>query len=72
VDLDPYEIAVFDEVAGDALDVLGYDRSGLRRSWGARAEAATLDARITLRRARRRYAERASRAAQSLYRRARA
>ena len=75
VDLPPHDIAVFDEVAGAALDALGYDRSGLRRSLAARAEAATIEARITLRRTRKRYVRRATRALERLrgsYRRARA
>jgi hypothetical protein len=75
VDLSPHDIAVFDEVAGTALDALGYPRSGLRRSLAARAEAATIEARITLRRTRKRYARRAERLVERLegrYRRARA
>ncbi len=72
VDLTPYEIAVFDEVAGEALDALGYDRSGLKRSLKARIEAETLDARIVFRRRRRFYGRRISRATRSIYRHARA
>jgi Sulfotransferase family len=49
VDLAPRQIAVFDEVAGDALDELGYPRSGLRRSWRARAVAASTEVRIRAR-----------------------
>ena len=71
-DLTPRQITVFDEVAGSALDALGYERSGLRRSLVARAEAATIEQRIVLRRSRKRYAKRFTNAAQSLYRRARA
>ncbi len=72
VDLTPYEIAVFDEVAGTALDVLGYERSGLRRSTAARLEAATIELRLMLTRARKRSAKRLTRAKRSLYRRVRA
>jgi hypothetical protein len=50
VDLTPTQIRVFDEVAGDALDVLGYERSGLARSWRARASAVETTVRCEARR----------------------
>jgi hypothetical protein len=36
----PHQVRVFEEIAGDALDVFGYERSGLSRSYGVRAELA--------------------------------
>jgi hypothetical protein len=50
VDLTPHQIAVFDEIAGDTLEELGYPRSGLRRSWKARATAIATDVRFQARR----------------------
>jgi hypothetical protein len=50
VDLTPHQIAVFDELAGDTLDELGYPRSGLRRSWRARAAAVSTEVRVQTRR----------------------
>ena len=61
VDLSPREIAVFDEIAGEGLDVLGYPRSGLRRSVPALAEAGATECRMRARRARRVYSRRAGR-----------
>ncbi len=61
VDLSPHEIAVFDEIAGDGLDVLGYPRSGLHRSVSAFAEAGATEWRMRARRARRVYSRRAGR-----------
>ena len=55
LDLTPHQISVFDEIAGTALDALGYERSGLRRSSRARAEAAAVEAKMTARRTRRVY-----------------
>jgi hypothetical protein len=45
VDLTPHQIAVFDEIAGDTLEEVGYQRSGLRRSWKARVVAVTTEVR---------------------------
>ncbi len=61
VDLSPHEIAVFDGIAGTGLDVLGYPRSGLRRSPAAFAEASATELRMQARRARRVYSRRAGR-----------
>lgn len=61
VDLTPQEIAVFDEIAGNGLDVLGYPRSGLRRSLPALTSAGTTELRMRARRARRVYSRRAGR-----------
>ena len=58
VDVSPRDIAVFDEIAGEALDLLGYPRSGLRRSAGAIARAETVELRMRVRRARRVYSRR--------------
>lgn len=61
VDLSPYEIKVFDEIAGTALDQLGYPRSGLARSPKAALEAGVTELRMRARRARRVYGRRAGR-----------
>jgi Sulfotransferase domain. len=71
LDLTPHQIAVFDEVAGTALDALGYERSGLRRSWRARAEAAAVEIKIQARRTRRVYLPRVTRKLTTGYRRVR-
>jgi hypothetical protein len=69
VDLTPYQIAVFDEVAGSALDAVGYERSGLRRSPRARLAARAVEVRVLARRTRRLYAKRVVRKLGGLYRR---
>ncbi len=61
VDLSPHEIAVFDEIAGSALDTFGYPRSGLRRSPRALAAAGVTETRMQLRRFRRVYGRRLKR-----------
>ncbi|MEO6469610.1 MAG: sulfotransferase [Acidimicrobiia bacterium] len=61
VDLTPHQIAIFDEIAGKGLDVLGYPRSGLRRSLPALTKAGTTELRMRARRARRVYSRRAGR-----------
>ena len=61
VDLRPHEIAVFDEIAGDGLDAVGYPRSGLRRSKLALVEAGTTELRMRARRVRRVYSRRVGR-----------
>ena len=66
VDVAPHDIAVFDEIAGEALDLLGYPRSGLRRSISARAEAAAIEVRLSARRTRRVYGRRVGRRARAL------
>ena len=71
LDLTPHQIAVFDEVAGPALDALGYDRSGLRRSWRARVEATVLEFKVQARRTRRVYLPRLTRKLMTSYRRVR-
>ena len=53
VDVSPQDLALFDEIAGGALDLLGYPRSGLRRSARARARAETVEFKMRARRARR-------------------
>ncbi len=58
VDLTPNEIAIFDEIAGTALDTFGYPRSGLRRSTRAFVTATTTETRMRVRRARRVYGRR--------------
>lgn len=40
LDLSPYDVALFEVIAGDLLDELGYERSGYKPSNRARAEAA--------------------------------
>ncbi|MGZ4735151.1 MAG: sulfotransferase family protein [Acidimicrobiia bacterium] len=50
VDLSPYEIQLFESIAGNLLDELGYERSGLRPSSRARAEAAARRAASAVRR----------------------
>ena len=70
-DLTPHQIAVFDEVAGPALDALGYERSGLRRSPRAYVEAKGAELRFLARRTRYVYLNRATRRVRSIYRRAR-
>ena len=72
LDLTPHQIAVFDEVAGSALDALGYERSGLRRSRRAQAESLAVELKIAARRTRRLYLPRVSRKVRSIYRRVRA
>jgi hypothetical protein len=61
VDVAPHDLAVFDEIAGDALDVLGYPRSGLRRSPTALLEATRVELRMRARRTRRVYSRRIGR-----------
>ena len=51
--LPPHDLAVFDEIAGDALDLLGYPRSGLRRSPTAVLEATRVELQMRARRIRR-------------------
>lgn len=53
VDVSPHDLAVFDEIAGDALDLLGYPRSGLRRSPTAVLEATRVELQMRARRIRR-------------------
>lgn len=52
-DLTPYQVAVFDEIAGEALDALGYERSVYPSSLRTRARAHATELKMTLRRARR-------------------
>ena len=61
VDVPPHDIAVFDEIAGEGLDLLGYPRSGLRRSLSARVQARTVEIRMRARRTRRVYSQRIAR-----------
>jgi hypothetical protein len=69
-DLTPHQVAVFDEVGGDALEALGYERSGLRRSRRAQLEALGAEARRFARRTRRVHLRRAQRRLRAVYRRA--
>lgn len=68
VDLTPSQIRVFDEIAGDALETLGYEGSGLPRTWQARVTGVETNVRCELRRRWRR----TKRRFRSLYRRVRA
>ena len=68
LDLTPTQIATFDEVAGSALDALGYERSGLRRSARARLAAVGVEARVLGRRTWRLYRKRATRKLASYFR----
>ncbi len=66
VDVSPHDLAVFDEIAGEALDVLGYPRSGLRRSRRAQMEATRVNVRMRARRIRRVYSRRIGRRVRAL------
>ena len=61
VDLSPYEIQLFEVIAGDLLEELGYERSGLTPSSRARAEAAARRGASAVRRKSSIYATRVSR-----------
>jgi hypothetical protein len=68
LDLTPAQIAAFDEVAGTALEALGYERSGLRRSVRARVTAVTVELRVLRRRTWRLYRKRVVRKVRSYLR----
>jgi hypothetical protein len=72
VDLTPRQIATFDEIAGDASEALGYERSGLARSWRSRMDAWGAETRVVARRTVRLYPGRVARRVRDLYRRVRA